>query len=386
MKTRCPNCQTVFRITSEQLNARAGKVRCGRCRAIFNAFDSLLAERIEKRPAPASRPAVAADTRAKPVSAAASVDTRAKSNLSGIVLEPSIFSLTDELEIQEIEKNERSSSFEMPHIPVKKQKEIKTVERVLPRETSEIPGYSQWAEDVMASPIVREPSLSTPTNEPEIREAEENEHSSPHEIPPVPVKRRERVKTTKPILPREPGEIPGHSQWTEDVMAPPIGISSEKPLRWPFMLAMAGLLLVLAGQALFHFRSELAVSLPSLRSTLETFSHAFGASLPLPRHTEQVSIETSDLQTDLARGNLLVMNATLRNKAPYGQAYPSLELSLTDTQDTVIARRVFAPQDYLPARTAANPVFSGNSDVAVRLWIDAVDLAAAGYRLFVFYP
>ncbi|GHU34671.1 hypothetical protein AGMMS50256_28610 [Betaproteobacteria bacterium] len=126
--------------------------------------------------------------------------------------------------------------------------------------------------------------------------------------------------------------------------------------------------------------------MPSLRSTLETFSHAFGAPLPLPRHTEQVSIETSDLQTDSARGNLLVMNATLRNKASYGQAYPSLELSLTDTQDTVIARRVFSPQDYLPAKTAANPVFSGNSDVAVRLWIDAVDLAAAGYRLFVFYP
>jgi predicted Zn finger-like uncharacterized protein len=42
MKTACPNCQTVFRVTSEQLRARAGKVRCGRCQNVFNALDSLL--------------------------------------------------------------------------------------------------------------------------------------------------------------------------------------------------------------------------------------------------------------------------------------------------------------------------------------------------------
>ncbi|HRI91316.1 MAG TPA: zinc-ribbon domain-containing protein, partial [Accumulibacter sp.] len=30
MKTCCPGCQTIFRVTPEQLKARAGKVRCGR--------------------------------------------------------------------------------------------------------------------------------------------------------------------------------------------------------------------------------------------------------------------------------------------------------------------------------------------------------------------
>ena len=44
MKSRCPNCQTVFRITPEQMKARAGKVRCGQCQAVFNALDSLLEE------------------------------------------------------------------------------------------------------------------------------------------------------------------------------------------------------------------------------------------------------------------------------------------------------------------------------------------------------
>lgn len=39
MRTRCPDCGTVFRVTSEQLRRKAGKVRCGHCQTVFNAFD-----------------------------------------------------------------------------------------------------------------------------------------------------------------------------------------------------------------------------------------------------------------------------------------------------------------------------------------------------------
>ncbi|HRE18114.1 MAG TPA: zinc-ribbon domain-containing protein, partial [Rhodocyclaceae bacterium] len=42
MRTRCPQCATSFRITPEQLRAKAGKVRCGHCQAVFDAFDSLI--------------------------------------------------------------------------------------------------------------------------------------------------------------------------------------------------------------------------------------------------------------------------------------------------------------------------------------------------------
>ncbi|MEO1766641.1 DUF3426 domain-containing protein [Thiobacter aerophilum] len=42
MQTTCPSCQTVFRVTTEQLDMRAGKVRCGKCAFVFNAFDTLV--------------------------------------------------------------------------------------------------------------------------------------------------------------------------------------------------------------------------------------------------------------------------------------------------------------------------------------------------------
>jgi predicted Zn finger-like uncharacterized protein len=311
MKTRCPECQTVFRVTPDQLKARAGRVRCGHCQTVFNALDKLLEEQ---------HPAENAETRAEPVS---------------------------------VDPPTEPVSVDPP------------VEPAIPGKTRKIP--RSWG------------------NEPEIPETVES-------VPPYPGDAPDPVETWEAGLaaglrfPHETSEIPGYSKWDEGLMAPPIVIPAEKPPYWPFKLAAAVLTLILAGQALYHARSELAVSMPSLRPVLEVFSRALGGPLPLPRHVDLVSIETSDLQADTTRGKLLVLNTTLRNKASYGQAYPSLELSLTDIQDTVIARRVFTPQDYLPAKQADPPVFPANSDVAVRLWIEAVEINAAGYRLFVFYP
>ncbi|MDR0379045.1 MAG: DUF3426 domain-containing protein [Candidatus Accumulibacter sp.] len=312
MKTRCPNCQTVFRITSEQLATRAGKVRCGHCRKVFNAVDELL----EKPPAPAVAPLSTPDT---------TVDAHVAPK-----------SATDDDEVYA--KPEIPEKLELPHSFRNSEPETVENEKIYP--------YGAPFDS-----IVPDADLATEL-----------------------------------ILPRETSEIPGYSKWAEGGMAPPLDIAAENPLYWPFRLVAVILLLALAGQAVFHFRSELAVSMPGLRPALEVFSLAVDGPLPLPRNAELIGIETSDLQTDMARNRLLVLNTTLRNKAPYGQAYPSLELSLTDTQDTVIARRIFSPQDYLPEKAAGIPFFPANADLAVRLWIEAVDLSAAGYRLFVYYP
>ena len=294
MKTRCSNCQTTFRVTPEQLKARAGKVRCGQCQTVFNALDSLL----EETSLPTASASLPSSSETSSVQEGASPSTPLTDHGSALILES--------------------------------------------------PGEE-------AQPLTESTA-------------------------------QELGKATGLILPRETNEIPGYSKWTEGVMAAPVALPVEKPVRWPFVIVALLLALVLAGQLLFRFRSEIAITVPSLRPILVELSQVLDADIPLPRHVELVSIETSDLQSDPARGNLLVLNATLRNRANYGQAYPSLELSLTDTQDAAIARRVFPPGEYLSAKIPADQPFAANSDVAVRVWIEAKDISAAGYRLYVFYP
>ena len=75
MYTRCPQCQTVFRITAAQLKARDGQVRCGRCQNVFRG-DQHLVDRPERK---VERPAGAPRKRSsrKPVRPAAAPDTSA---------------------------------------------------------------------------------------------------------------------------------------------------------------------------------------------------------------------------------------------------------------------------------------------------------------------
>lgn len=39
--TRCPECDTTFRVTEETLKKASGQVRCGRCASVFNAYSEL---------------------------------------------------------------------------------------------------------------------------------------------------------------------------------------------------------------------------------------------------------------------------------------------------------------------------------------------------------
>ncbi len=39
--TTCGNCRARFRVTPQQLNARQGQVRCGKCQGVFNGFQAL---------------------------------------------------------------------------------------------------------------------------------------------------------------------------------------------------------------------------------------------------------------------------------------------------------------------------------------------------------
>ena len=39
--TQCPNCQTRFRVTENQLQIAAGRVRCGACLTVFQGVEHL---------------------------------------------------------------------------------------------------------------------------------------------------------------------------------------------------------------------------------------------------------------------------------------------------------------------------------------------------------
>lgn len=357
MLTRCPACRTTFRVTPEQLKARAGKVRCGKCQAVFNALDTLVE-------APAGGPREAGDD-------------------DGVRLEP-------EIAAQSLAPTERTDSSEgmseaSPESPSEAPFETLS-ETPLIEAATEAPAAPGGADEFRETSPIGADKAAIPGEIADIL-LDPPRGPEPPEAPPLsPEAVRDSALAAGLVAARESTQVPGYNKWAEGAFtgAPTIAEPAARPL-WPFVLAALLLVGALAGQAVHHFRAELAVASPGLRPALAAFCAALGCDIPLPRHGDLVSIESSDLQVDAARGGLLALSATLKNRAPYAQSWPLLELTLTDVRDQAVLRRVLMPADYLPA--LADPAaFPPNGEVGVRLWLEAKDVAAAGYRLYVFYP
>lgn len=275
--TRCPGCRTIFRVTPAQLEARAGKVRCGHCRVVFDGGAHLISLAPRQ---PGAAPDVVHDEAAQGPPTITLRDARA--------LEP--------------------------------------------------------ARDAEGTPA-GEPAPNPPT-------AAEGVAEIPYE------ERFAWARRTKP-----------------------------RPERSAvYVVAIPLLVLLLAGQATLHFRDTIAARWPAARPALTRVCEFAGCAIrPLVDETA-LWVAASDLDADPAPRGLLILTATIRNRAAWPLAYPALELTLTDAQQQVVVRRVLLPPEYAGGTADLAAGIPGNSEVPVKLFIDASAINPAGYQVYLFYP
>jgi predicted Zn finger-like uncharacterized protein len=258
--TRCPHCNTCFKIAEDQLDLRQGRVRCGHCLQAFNAREGFVAT---------------------PPASLATLN---------------------------------------------------------PMSTAQMVAES-------LSQVIATPASATTTLV--------EDSSSPEELV-VPVEKKHRTK--------------------QRIFSILLGLASVL------------LLMTLLGQAVYFFRNDLAARYPNVKPALLAYCELLQCSLPLPQKAELVSIESSDLEAVPAQENQIILNALLRNRAPYAQAFPYLELTLNDTQDAPLVRRILRPVDYLPRTEQEKRGLQGNHEVILEVALHTRDIKPTGYRLVLFYP
>lgn len=155
---------------------------------------------------------------------------------------------------------------------------------------------------------------------------------------------------------------------------------------WPWAIASCGLLLTLFIQAVYFFRVDLAARQPDLKPALVKACQILNCTVPLPQKAELLSIESSALDADPVHQDQIMLSALLRNRAAYALAFPDLELTLNDTRDQPIARRVFTPADYLPPVESRESGLLPNHEINLRLALNTASLKPVGYRLKLVYP
>jgi predicted Zn finger-like uncharacterized protein len=155
---------------------------------------------------------------------------------------------------------------------------------------------------------------------------------------------------------------------------------------WAYGLLIPVLVIVLGAQALFHFRDAIAAHWPQTKPALIRLCALADCQLKPLQDISGLSIEASDLQADPAHKGLLILSATIRNRAAHALGYPYLELTVSNAQDQIVVRRAFAPGEYLSGAANLDGGIAGNAELTVKLFIDASTTSQAGYQVYLFYP
>lgn len=152
------------------------------------------------------------------------------------------------------------------------------------------------------------------------------------------------------------------------------------------VVLLAGLLLVL--QLIVSFRTELLARWPGMRPALAALCAPFQCTAGWPTRADLLAVVSSELLA-IPGTAALELTAVVRNRGNFRVALPAIEVTLTDTQNRIVARRVFAPADYLAsAGESADAIEAGlgpGADYTIKLVFEARGIRASGFVVYPFY-
>lgn len=372
--TRCPACGTMFKVVTDQLKVSQGWVRCGHCAEVFDASAHLLPRDMsslatsslpltDTQPQPLPEPDTAGDT----LSRQATAETE-PADLSPDDWAPAR-SFADRAPLRPsragpVEAQDSAADFD-PGRWKKAQQERQLDPSELDDDDSLPP-----------APLARRPAMVRPTVEDDSSFLFSDVDSG------MPDSRVEHDVSFVRDARRKAFWKKASTRWSLAVLS---------------LLLLGGLVVQWGVQQ----RDTLAALEPRLVPALQAICGPLQCEIRAPRHIEMLVIDSSTfnrLGPDAYR-----LSFTLKNTGVVALEMPSLEVTLTDTQDQAVVRRILTPVQFgakgttLAAQSelaglvimkvsgdagAPAPSSSSSSPVAT----PGAPLRVAGYRVLAFYP
>lgn len=170
--------------------------------------------------------------------------------------------------------------------------------------------------------------------------------------------------------------------------------NAERAARWQqprvrAALVLAALLgaLVLAAQLTHEYRHLLAARLPETRLWLEKACEPLGCKVEALRQIEHLAVESSGL-VRVERSGLYRLQVTVRNKGTYELSVPALDVTLTDNQGRLVARKVLRAAELGAPQATIGPgrELALQATLQAAAGSEAASPPIAGYTIELFYP
>lgn len=157
---------------------------------------------------------------------------------------------------------------------------------------------------------------------------------------------------------------------------------SKPAVRFVMGMLLIFLPLSLALQVAVHERNTLVAWKPQWRPAFETMCLLLRCELAPRRDIASVVLTGSSFHQE-ALAHRYQLGLSMQNQGKLAVATPAVELTLTDTQDQVLVRKVFTPQEIgAPEELAARSEWNGT----LPLQTQGLNLPVSGYRVMAFYP
>ncbi|NKE66217.1 DUF3426 domain-containing protein [Ramlibacter sp. RBP-2] len=345
--TRCPACATMFKVVPDQLRVSEGWVRCGHCSEVFDAS-------VHLQPA------------------AAVAQAQEHEVQSGGAQPPPAGPEADPFDAG---AGEAASAHDQI-----------AAEEAPPLAAPDSEPASDLSPDSVVSSPLTEIDEELPDEEPDSL----------------------RLRAERQALQEDPLDRP-FSLRREDLSAPAELTASEPPAgaapleeltfvrqarreaRWqrPAVRGLLSLLaLALVGllglQVAVQERDRLAAAEPALRPWLDRVCDPLDCRIAPPRRIEAIAIDGSTFNR--LRPDAYRLEVTLKNQSAGQVALPAVELTLTDSEEQPVVRRVLMPGELGAARLALAARAEWSGTAAFALQDASLASRVAGYRVLAFYP
>lgn len=411
--TRCPHCQTSFRVREEQLDAARGMVRCGSCLQVFRAADYFQSDNLNTATATTTNKATVTSAEEKPVkaSSAQTSQTIASSSKKAEPTKPTptkgvsndddfglIHDDMDDEPISELMSDDPAVDFNL-RTPSSGSRGKKSDALVIDTSIFESSGSTSFffdhaddedspgdsSEEAWAAALLESSDDDTPVHEPAAasmltakREkddftgfVEDEEEES------IDLDGSAYLSKLTLDIPRSPvNKVAG-------LQAEPLSLDDSNSVRkttWGWLGGILILLIIAASQVLY-FNFDSWARTPQWRPFYTQVCTYLDCSLPKIQNINNMATQHLVVQTHPKLKGALMIDTLLYNKADYTQPFPDLLLVFRDLNERVIASRRFTPKQYLSGELAGQSDMTPKSHTHIAIEIVDPGPEALSYHI-----
>lgn len=403
--TRCPKCQTSFKLKSEHLNSARGAVRCGSCLTIFNANENLI--EVSKPNTGKKQPPVEpqANRQASNQEPAAGDKTADKDEAL----------ISDDMETNDSPAKSSLGFDENVFVASNAStKDLNLFERRIKAaekdEQNRVQADESWAEQLLDDESFED---DIPKEDFEQRESSEPTRSIPTDTDPIfkiiedeieheeaQIDQEIKTELIRESVFAEDPETDSYEPFEEDQIeeeqgedffhafeAEPLEFTGPKnSVFWysnTFWGSMSALLLILAAFQLSAFNIQSWGRSTTMRPYYETACSFLPCKLPTLIATDKIRIENMVVLDHPNKNNTLLVDATIINEASFEQVFPVLLLSFSDMQNSLIEQFQFSPRDYVGGELAGKHTMPAKHPIHINLEVPDPGTEAVNYRFSI---